>query len=77
MKIMDIKNNVAPGGLTIVIRGESESIPIKMGERVAGTRIATLLGRNHDGCNIRVSRGKISLALMPVNIIDYKCTPAD
>ena len=27
--------------------------------------------------HIRVSRGKISLALMPVNIVDYRSTPVD
>ncbi|MBW2559089.1 MAG: hypothetical protein JRD69_09720, partial [Deltaproteobacteria bacterium] len=72
MKIIDIKSNAAPGGLTTVIEGKNASIPIRMGDHIAGTKIATLLRGNPAGCSIRVSRGKILLALMPVNIVDYK-----
>jgi len=75
MKIIDIKSNVAPGGLTMVIKGKDASIPIRVGENIGGTKIAALLGEDPAGCSIRVSRGKIPLALMPVNVVDYK--PAD
>lgn len=72
IKIVDIKSNVAPGGLTTVIRGKDASIPIRVGENIAGTNIAALLGENPAGCGIRVSRGKIPLALISVNVVDYK-----
>ncbi|MBW2544562.1 MAG: hypothetical protein JRD43_03660, partial [Deltaproteobacteria bacterium] len=72
IKIIDIKSNVALSGLTTVIEGKNASIPIRVGEHIAGTKIATLLGGNPAGCSIRVSRGKIPLALMAVNIVDYK-----
>ncbi len=72
MKVVDIKSNVAPGGLTMVIMGTGGSIPIRVGEPVTGAKIAALLDGGSDGCGIHIGRGKIFLALLPVNIVDYK-----
>ncbi len=72
MKIIDIKSNVAPGGLAMIIKGKGGSIPIHVGEPVTGAKIAALLDGESAGCGIHIGRGKIFLALLPVNIVDYE-----
>ncbi|MDO9514866.1 MAG: hypothetical protein Q7J01_02025 [Syntrophales bacterium] len=70
VKIIDIKSNVASGGLTMVIKGKGGSIPIRVGEPVTGVKIAALLDEESAECGIHIGRGKILLALLPVTIID-------
>ena len=72
MKLIDIKTNVVPGGLTMVIKGKDSSIPIRVGETVTGAKIATLLDGKSAGCGIHIGRGNIFLASLPVTIVDYK-----
>ena len=71
IRIVDIKSNVAPGRLTMFIRGKDGSIPIRMGEPVTGAKIAALLDGASAGCGIHIDRGKIFLALLPITIVDY------
>jgi len=70
MKIVDIKSNVAPDRLTMVIRGEEGSIPVRVGEPVTGAKVAALLDGASAGCGIHIDRGKIFLALLPITIVD-------
>lgn len=74
IKIVDVKSNVAPGGLTMAIKGRGGSIPIRMGEPVTGVKISTLLGEHSAECGIHIGRDKIFLALLPVIIVDYHPT---
>lgn len=72
IRIVDIKSNVAPGRLAMVIKGAGGSIPIHVGETITGEKITTLLGKETAKCGIHIESDKISLALMPVTIVDYQ-----
>ncbi|MEA2014141.1 MAG: M99 family carboxypeptidase catalytic domain-containing protein, partial [Thermodesulfobacteriota bacterium] len=73
VKIVDIKSNVVPSRLTAVIKSKNVSIPIRVGEQISGTKIASLLEGNFSGCCISISRDESPIALMPVTIVDYVC----
>ncbi len=72
MKIVDVKSNLSPQRLTIVIEGMKRSLPIDLGEIVTGERIVSLLEKMDAECSIRIGCDEIPLALLPITIVDYR-----